>query len=382
MRLVDLALQRLLQSLGVLEHTEFYCFEPPNLLGASTHEILYRSILDMDDPGTYDAILIWGDFIITKWYLEKMAAAMAGTRRMRREAVREALLRRVLLRDLPPESLGRVVLFGQNIFLDKQAIFRDEPYLGAFRKLLTHARVARLRDPVSAWCAAEITGQPPGRFAGVDPALLIGLIDPPQAPPTAGKNQPSSRVGIFLDRTNCSLLTRLTLSLALRLAGGLQPLWIPWFPPIRSPSILSRAIFGIRHSARPTTLMDYLDTVRGCRFIISDAYHLCLTAWAQGVPALSIGRGAQKFKSTVSDKKKEVFYLSHHLDELYVFCDSPLSNILRGRIRRAMALATDPNIGHEVRKRLMVMAEENFVTVQTALMDILRTQRPGQGRVQ
>jgi hypothetical protein len=367
MRLVDLALKRILDQADLLESTDFFCFDVPDYLREDPSGIRYRSILDAANLDAYDAIIIWGDFIITRKYLETLALSLSRSRKLPPETVRDALLQRVLLRDFKPEALSRVIVFGQNIFLDKSAIFSDEPYLTALRKLLTHARVARLRDPISAYCASNLTGLPPGRFAGVDAALLVGLLAPPPAAAFDGEVSSSQRVGLFFDRTGRSLATRTALALGMRLKGRFEPVWIPWFPPLKNPSLIDRALFGIRQAARPVEIGDYLAEVRRCRFIVTDAYHLCLTAWAQGVPAIAIGRGAQKFKSTVSDKKKEILYLANHLDEMYLFCDNPLSNIFRRRIGKALDLAQDRAMAQGVRERMMVMAAENLELIRSAL---------------
>jgi hypothetical protein len=280
--------------------------------------------------------------------------------------------RHVLLRDFDDAALSKVILFGQNIFLDKLGIFDDEPYLAALRRLLSLARVARLRDPISAYCASAVTGLPPGRFTGVDAALLLGVLEPPLGVSAASRDDSNRRVGLFLGRTGRSLVTRATLALAMRWRGRCEPVWIPWFPPMKTPRLTDRAMFGIGSCARPSGPLEYLDEVRKCRFIISDAYHLCLTAWSQGVPAIAIGRGAQKFKSTVSDKKKEILFLSNYLDEMYLFCENECSNIVRGRIGRAMDLAWDLKIGNSVRERMMTMARENLDLVRRALTELTR----------
>src|SRR5439155_13457063 len=55
--------------------------------------------------------------------------------------------------------------------------------------------------------------------------------------------------------------------------------------------------------------------------IITDAYHLCVLAWSNGIPAVCVGRGASRFFTSVSDKKKELFFQTISADRFYLFSE-------------------------------------------------------------
>ena len=51
---------------------------------------------------------------------------------------------------------------------------------------------------------------------------------------------------------------------------------------------------------------------------------MLLNAWRLGVPAICVGMGAQRAVRPISDKKKELFYLTQRIAPLYLFHETLL----------------------------------------------------------
>jgi hypothetical protein len=64
-----------------------------------------------------------------------------------------------------------------------------------------------------------------------------------------------------------------------------------------------------------------LSVIRGAKFVITDTYHLAISALREGVPALCIGWGAQGIEGSLSDKKKEIFFQQSMLRPNYLFVE-------------------------------------------------------------
>jgi len=242
------------------------------------------------------------------------------------------------------------IVFGQNFLLDTPDIIHDRQYVRNLKALLSTARIARFRDPVSAYRAGIVDGSPASRFLGVDAALLLAALDggdegaisnlEVEGSRNGEGKRSADRVGVFFGRTRGAVFTKLALTVYLRAIEGVEAVWLSWLPRKRMPFWVRRG-FGIRSAVRPGSIAEHIDAVRSCRFIVTDTYHLSLIAWSHGVPAICIGKGAQHFRSTLHDKKKEIFYAANFIDELYLFAEKGLSNIFDGSVRRALRLAQD-----------------------------------------
>jgi hypothetical protein len=77
-------------------------------------------------------------------------------------------------------------------------------------------------------------------------------------------------------------------------------------------------------SARDVGLTETLKLLDECSLVISDTYHLCVNAWARGIPAICVGRGVGAMRYSIDDKKKEALYSMIGVGNLYVYAESLL----------------------------------------------------------
>ena len=360
MRCVNHALQKLIEKLGSRTKVDFFCFDS----SSSPDSIRYRSILDLGKASDYAVLIIWGDFILCQGWLARAASRLAGAS----GAERAMVLRKIheVLFPRPDETSEPVyIVFGQCLLSERPHLFENDAHLSGVRSLLRVAAVAAVRDPISTVRASIISGLLPSSHAGIDAALLLEPLDArdrassPLAPPT--------RVGIFFGRTHGAHMTKIALAVSLRRhAPGLETFWIPWFPRERMPWWIAAA-FAIRRKLTASTVEEYIQAIRSCRLVITDTYHLSLIAWSYGVPAICIGRGAQHFRGTTKDKKKEIFFISNSLDDFYLFAEDGFGNLTSGAARRAIKLALDPDLGPAVRQRLHQISAEYVCILTSAL---------------
>jgi len=125
----------------------------------------------------------------------------------------------------------------------------------------------------------------------------------------------------------------LLLGFASRLCAelGVEPTWLPWFSACAmSAVVIARHAPEMARPQLPETMPAILSALLDCDYVVTDCYHLCVHAWNNGIPAVGIGKGASGFKTSVSDKKKELFFLTYDAGKFYVFAEE-LEEILTGQ---------------------------------------------------
>ena len=266
------------------------------------------------------ALLFWGDFLHSRHYrtavgrlLWRIGAATSL------EAGIALVDEHLFLRDAPRSLLDKTLVFGECLLTDDGAGPLDDTYAVLCQRFFAGARRVWLRDALSAARAADLRHWAHGTTLGVDPALLLrpadydavagNRLDAEDRPP---------ELGVFFGRTPVSLDRLLPFVRELGQALDASTIWVPWFT------------HGANHDLRKSlgfvddgegSLARLVAQVRRCRAIVTDAYHLCLTAWNLDVPAVCVGRGATYFRTAVSDKKKELFAGMAGSERLYVFAE-------------------------------------------------------------
>ncbi len=372
MRCVDQSLYELLASLNLLKNTNFYCFDPPSHQNTDEVEILYKAIYEMKPYSEYDLILLWGDFIVTKKWIDRVCEIMVGAgSSSQKSSVRNLVENRVLLSGCTHDIYEKTILYGQSIMVDDYSIFKDGRYFKQFATLLHEVKFARFRDPLSAYRAGMISGLPTGNFMGVDAALMLASLDKYERP-KSGENKSNESIGVFFGRTRNAKLTKLLIGLVLRREYPRSKVrWIPWLRDREHPGDSLKKVFRLSVKSRPSSVEGFIQELQASRFIVTDTYHMSLLAWSYGIPSICIGNGLQIFTKTVDDKKKELFYSQNYLTDYYIYNESGVKDFFSGRMAKAFRLASETNIGEEIRVRLRSVAKENIKAIKHAIKDIL-----------
>jgi hypothetical protein len=182
-----------------------------------------------------------------------------------------------------------------------------------------NARRVWFRDPISAARARVLRPAPDEACLGVDGALLMTVreYEAIGRRPAEGAD---GTVCIHFGRLSEALQPSARLVSTLSRAVGLDPVWLPWLG-LDSTAVepFRRALPELSVPHEPVAYEALVSTLLGARLVVSDTYHLCVIAWRLGIPAVCVGVGAQRAVRPISDKKKEIFFLSQGIASLYLF---------------------------------------------------------------
>ncbi len=346
----------------------------------------YRSIREPDARlDQADALLFWGDFIHSRGHRCDVADVLrrCAIARDAAEAL-ELVDRCFFLADQPLDVLGRSILFGECLLKETEEAAPGDPYERLLERLLKNARGVYLRDPLSAVRAAEARDLDRSNL-GVDCGLLLRPEDCRLIAGTeSGPKRP--RAGIFFGRTHQEpgLLLRFAATLADQLEVRSE--WLPWFlETALAPDLVKSGWPELRVPPPAESLRDALDALLACELVITDSYHLCVHAWNNGIPAVCVGRGGSRFTTSISDKKKEQFYLTYGADRFYVFAEQ-LQQILEGSpastprtpkdvtpptLERVAASVRDRPLISSIQRRLALHRESAEARLITTLNEVL-----------
>lgn len=295
---------------------------------------LYRPL--QDDPAYpdgYDLIVFWGDFLHSYIYWNedlRNRLKRDGIVRTDEEA-RAFADRYLLLGEADDETLSKVVIVGSTTVADDLEAVQDAAYLAGLERLVAGAALVRFRDPVSAFRLGHLSRRRDS-LGGTDTAFLHMWRN---AFRPAGRNR---TVGFHFLRSRHRERRLFTLFLWLlkrRLKVDLQ--WVQWSKMKGDRRLMALSLPC--DETRPAVDRQ-LEQLAACDFVISDVYHVCINAWAQGVPAICLGYGAQREGHSLGSKKKELLYMGMYAHARYLFWEELLPWRM-GRavelVRRAMA---------------------------------------------
>lgn len=283
---VDLALDHFLQSCGLAAEVVRYTAEDALSLPLAGGAVHYRHLRDAGELEAYDRIVYWGDFLHWIGYARHDYTVR---QRQRHPGLDPAQVLdqwyRLLLLEQAPHLHDRVIVFGSTLYGLGAAQLADERYRQALQALYARARLVQLRDVHSAAFVEQLAPQRQSAF-GCDCALLLDAQRLPPAPPPPAQPYALHAFGRSDGNLAQAAFAR-ELSIASRC--GTRPL--TWFD----------------HSGFEG-LFRKIALIRGARYVVTDIYHLSVTALREGVPVLCIGRGASTVRNSLSDKKKELFF--------------------------------------------------------------------------
>jgi hypothetical protein len=362
MMFVDRALYYYLEEKKILEFTTFFCFEfnAVNNVGFK-YEALTKDI-NLND---FDVIIIWGDFTVSKHFLDMTSPKISK----KSKEFDYDLKRKILLSDFTDEELKKVIVFGQCIFVDDRSSLKNEQYITGIKRLLRESQLFKVRDPFSSH-RAKILGNKNRDFLGVDSALLNCHIDRQLIKELrlSKRANESDTIGVFFARSKKILRKKKSLGIYLKFKfKNVQLKWIPWLKNKQD----SKKFFYITIDSNPITDIDYIKEILSCKLIITDTYHLSLMAWSLGVPCICYGNAAENFKSTVHDKKKEVFYTSNYLNDFYFFNETFYSDLKNKKLFKIIKSMMNSTIGEDVAEDIYNASDLATKSLDKAIFEIV-----------
>ncbi len=303
---VDLAFGSVARTLPEPVEVNYFCGEGPFELRADQTLLQYQHLARREQLLSHDRIVYWGDFLHWIGYFENDLKYRASRRDPGAdlEQVRNAWYDLFLLEGASAADMAKVVVFGSTLYgLDARQLAAPR-YHQALGTLYRHASTVLMRDQVSANYVSQIARDEANAF-GCDCALLL---DP--APLKAYQKIEVPPGDYLVYSVGRSGANRALQGLAAEIAQRrrLKLVNIDWLGnPLGVPA-----------------LADRLAVIRGARLVVTDIYHMGVSAWREGVPVLGIGQGASQVHGTLSDKKKEIFFRQIFASAYYLFVEEIL----------------------------------------------------------
>ena len=296
----------------------------------------FEYIVSRDVPARLwgaDAVLFWGDFLHMEHYLRTAAARLQRIGAARDpESGRAMALDYFFMRQAPEAALRKAIAFGGTLIFDRGLESCGEDYAAAFSRFMGGAHGVWMRDPFSAQKVARERGTLTAPALGCDAALLLDPATVAQAGPrtawTADDGEGRGAVGAFFGRSTAKveLLAGFAQGLAKSLGAPMH--WIPWGTRQSFPLMEYQVRLGKGAPDVDPSLADLLELVGRYRCVVTDTYHLCVTAWKLGVPAICIGEALPRTPNNVNSgwafawrDKRQAFYALHDAMDYYVYAE-------------------------------------------------------------
>jgi hypothetical protein len=309
---VDTSIYYLIKKLKHNVTLDFFSFG--DFQNFNVDKINYQPIVDFM-PEDYDCIIIWGDFQLSyMWHINDI-----------KDSLKELFYEKVFLTNSNDDVLKKVIIYGQCIFLDNEKQYNDDFYFKSLKRLLLNASYIRFRDPLSAARAKFLIDMRLNSKIdfGIDAALLLPVLSSSDSEEETSKVVTDNNIGFFYGRTQKGLFLKVLLAIVFRKKRkkyNLKFKWLPWFQDFKTPPKYIHKLLNFEPmNLESNNLNELISKMRSCKLVVTDTYHLSLIAWSNGIPAIMIGKGAQTFKSTVDDKKKEIFYIQFQIQSMYFY---------------------------------------------------------------
>lgn len=300
-----------------------YTYGKPNKWAYQQGELPFYPIDMTDYEDSYfssDLFIFWGDFVHSHSYWKYDKVMWDGDHQ--EHSSYQKFSKFMFLSELPIERLKNVIVFGSTVITNDVEDEIDPLYNTNFNRFFGNIGAVFFRDALSAAKISPFQVQTPTLSCDCalllqndDLSLLKGFV----------QNQNQDGIGVFFGRSPYKLLMIFFAQL-LGILTGQHVKWIPWFFHLRRFRWLVR-LCGIKIPSDHFAPGDLLSQVSGCRFIVTDTYHLCVNSWQLGIPAICIGQGAEQQSNSLGDKKKEILYNMYGAQQYYVFLESLKSPI-------------------------------------------------------
>ena len=279
---------------------------------AETGLRFHPAFAGFDEIRASGAVLYWADFLHMAGYVRHLEELFA------REGIAAGrqLSELLLLDGAGADVLAKAVTFGTSLLFNTLRDERDAAYGAALRRFVREAKRVWVRDALSAARVAHLRGDYETGYFGVDCALLLSREDALRAAAESGVPSEPRHAGsvlAFFAREPGAREPLTTAALEVARALDRPVRWLRWgdpggFPHLQPPpeTILP---------AECATVHELLHALAHAAAVVTDTYHLAVTAWSFGVPAVCAFTGHALGGDDVSSgaafnwrDKREVFY--------------------------------------------------------------------------
>jgi hypothetical protein len=271
-----------------------------------------------------DAIVLWGDFLLSQHYHADLNKRLVKKKYAASYENAQRIINECLLFSSAPQGVHeKCFVFGCSQLLDSNNALADKVYLQLSNDLIGRAKGVWMRDIFSSLKMARIRNESINKCHGIDASLLLAISSemPDIDVPSLSEH---SSVGVFFKRTKVNPAVSLGFANELCRELGYDAEWISWFHPAEKQYRrgFKKHFPLLSSSGNELGILPLLSSLKKYQFVITDTYHLCLNAWNSGTPAICITNGNELESNSLSDKKKEVFYLTNEGQDFLVNTDT------------------------------------------------------------
>jgi len=307
---VELAFASIENLLGEAFKVTRFCTEQSFELKAGTTVLRWEHLENARRLSEYDKIIYWGDFLHWNGY----GASHWLSRQKKRHPgeKKEKLLDQwydCLLLEGHKDLRSKSILFGGTLYCLSAGDLVDSRYRTALANLCTDAQMVRFRDQLSATLISGLTKSDASHY-GCDCAFLLDTTLFPNVPYPDDQIVPEGCLLYSFARSGADeALATFAKQLGSRLR--LPVTSFTWFS----------------NNSDPNALLGKLKSVRRANVVITDIYHLAVSAIRERKAVFCVGQGCSYAIGTLADKKKELFFRQILAERYYLFCEM----ILKGR---------------------------------------------------
>ncbi len=301
-----------------------------------------------------DAVLFWADYLHMAIYLRELAKLVAGDPKSV-----------LLLAGADDATIGRAISFGTTLLFNTPWDEADASYAVPLRRFLTRAKRVWVRDAQSAARIAHLRHDYETGYLGVDCALLLTRDDVLRNAAARGIGTPAEpgSVLVFCGREPAARGALLDVASALAAGLGRHVRWLPWGDSGAFP-VLGARPDGIAGGDVPSA-HELLNEVAHASLVVTDTYHLAVTAWNAGVPAVCAFTGHTASAHDVSSgaefnwrDKRETFFSQYDALDFLIRPEELMEPaLLQRRVRHLARAVADVPVRTAVTARIRAHAE-------------------------
>ena len=383
MLLSEMAAVDFFRSRGLLPAVKFYRFIPlEKRLGHLAESVRERTLrrcdigLSFHHLGTAASVngsrlLFWGDYL-HMWQYVRAVSGLLGPGR----CVEDLLL----LASADPRTLSETVSCGTTLLFNSARDLADPAYGPLLARLALNCRLMLVRDMVSAAQLSMLTGRGLEDHLGIDAVQFLSARENWRESWPAGMETTPFEPGgglLFLGRDRHRRREAAAVVGQLGSALGARFRWLPWGDASAFPLLAEIPALGARQARDDPypSLGSLVASVASARIVVTDTYHLAVTAWTYGVPAVLLQGHYWPRERDVSAgswlsriDKRHAFYSQYGLMDFYlppdVFEDRER---LKATLENIAALVADARIGMRHREVVRTSASRVATKLASAL---------------
>jgi polysaccharide pyruvyl transferase WcaK-like protein len=317
---VDLGLGSIVNTLEKVKVTRFN-IQDNYSIKSDLYKLKYNLLYDAAQLENFDKIIIWGDFLL--WLLYGKHEILSKQRKnLTYDQIFEKWSNLIFLKNRP-DLQKKVIIYGTTLYGINSEQLSNNDYLSMLSELCDNAQSISFRDVFSANFISQISQNKNVSYR-VDCAfhfntdkILKNIQDSPYLCYSFGRSGCDAKLEEFAKEVANSM--------------NLNAVNLNWLDKSGLPGLINK-----------------ISVIKGSSGLITDIYHCGITGMRESVPVIGIGMGASTISSTLSDKKKEVFFTQSFANQNYIYAESILNPENKTNLIADTCLKLSNSHAHEI----------------------------------